>query len=139
MKASNPDALRAFQSIVSGELEHLEGQLEDALRSDVPIIERVCEGLNDVSGKRVRPTVLFLAARSLGYTGGTMISAGLAVELIHTATLLHDDIIDDHTIRRGKPTIYSIWGHSVATIMGDFLYSKAFALLGEARLYEIMT
>ncbi len=139
MKASNVDALRAFQLLVRDDLENLEGRLRDELQSDVPIIGEVCGDLNDVSGKRVRPTVLFLAARSLGYSEAAMITAGLAVELIHTATLLHDDIIDDHTIRRGKPTVYSTWGHSVATIMGDFLYSKAFALLGEAGLHEIMT
>jgi octaprenyl-diphosphate synthase len=139
METSNVGALQAFQLLVRDELENLEDRLQDTLQSDVPIIERICGDLNDASGKRVRPTVLFLAARSLGYTEGTMITAGLAVELIHTATLLHDDIIDDHTLRRGKPTIYSTWGHSVATIMGDFLYSKAFAILGEAGLFEIMT
>ncbi len=139
MEASNLDALRAFQLLVRDDLESLEGQLQDVLRSDVRIIEEICGGLNDVSGKRVRPTVLFLAARSLGYAEESMVTAGLAVELIHTATLIHDDIIDDHSIRRGKPTIYSTYGHNVATIMGDFLYSKAFAILGGAGLYEIMT
>jgi octaprenyl-diphosphate synthase len=68
-----------------------------------------------------------------------MVTAGLAIELIHTATLIHDDILDGHTIRRGIPTVYSIWGNNVATIMGDFLYSKAFALLGAEGLYEVMT
>ena len=139
METSNVDALRAFQLLVRDELESLEDRLQDAIQSDVPIIGEICGGLNDVPGKRVRPTVLFLAARSQGVTEGAMITSGLAVELIHTATLIHDDIIDDHTIRRGKPTIYSTWGHNVATIMGDFLYSKAFAILGEAGLYEILT
>jgi octaprenyl-diphosphate synthase len=139
MDTSNINALRAFQLLVRDDLESLEGHLQDVLQSDVQIIGRICADLNEVLGKHVRPTVLFLAARSLGYTGGAMITAGLAVELIHTATLIHDDIIDDHSIRRGKPTVYSTWGHNVATIMGDFLYSKAFALLGEAGLYEIMT
>lgn len=139
METSNVDALRAFQLLVREELENLEDRLQDALQSDVPIIGKICRDLNGVAGKRVRPTVLFLTARSLGYTDGAMITAGLAVELIHTATLIHDDIIDDHTIRRGKPTIYSTWGHNVATIMGDLLYSKAVAILGDAGLYEIMT
>mgnify|MGYP001031587844 CR=1 FL=1 len=139
MESSKIDALGAFQSLVREELETLEKRLGDTLRSDVPIIGEICTGINDVSGKRVRPTVLFLAARSLGTAEEDIVTAGLAVELIHTATLIHDDIIDDHSFRRGKPTIYSTWGHNVATIMGDFLYSKAFAILGEARLYEIMT
>jgi octaprenyl-diphosphate synthase len=105
----------------------------------VPLIRDVCESLGQVPGKRVRPTVLFLAARSAGEVNGHVVTAGVAIELIHTATLIHDDIIDNHTIRRGQPTVYSIYGNNVATIMGDFLYSKAFMMLGETGLFEIMT
>ncbi len=114
-------------------------RLAGALESDVPLIIEVCSNLGRVPGKRVRPTVFFLAARSAGNGSSPLITAGLAIELIHTATLIHDDIIDNHTIRRGSPTVYSVWGNNVATIMGDFLYSKAFAMLGEEGLYEIMT
>ena len=135
---SDIDALRAFQSPVSDELESLEKRFASALESDVPLILEVCRSLGQVPGKRVRPTVFFLAARSAGNRNGPMVTAGLAIELIHTATLIHDDIIDGHTIRRGMPTIYSVWGTNVATIMGDYLYSKAFATLGEEGLFEIM-
>jgi octaprenyl-diphosphate synthase len=139
MHTSNISALKAIQSLVRDELGDLEIRLQDILQSDVFLIREVCENLKEVSGKHVRPTVLFLTARSTGYSKEHVITAGLAIELIHTATLIHDDIIDDHLIRRGKPTVYSVWGHNVATIMGDFLYSKAFAILGEAGLFEIMT
>jgi octaprenyl-diphosphate synthase len=139
MHATNMNTLRAIQSLVRDELEDLETKLQHTLHSDVLLIREVCENLKEVSGKHVRPTVLFLTARSVGNSEKHMVTAGLAIELIHTATLIHDDVIDNHMIRRGKPTVYSVWGHNVATIMGDFLYSKAFAILGESGLFEVMT
>jgi octaprenyl-diphosphate synthase len=139
MYVSDTNTLRAIQSLVKDELEDLEINLRRILHSDVLLIREVCENLKEVSGKHVRPTVLFLTARSVGNSEKHMVTAGLAIELVHTATLIHDDVIDDHMIRRGKPTVHSVWGHNVATIMGDFLYSKAFAILGEAGLFEILT
>ncbi len=127
-----------FQSPVSRELGFLEELLRVALHSDVPSIEEICEHLRGTPGKRLRPNILFLASKSAGGSCEAPLTAGLAVELIHTATLIHDDIIDNHIVRRGRETVYARWGANIATVMGDFLYSKAFANLGEAGLYEIM-
>jgi octaprenyl-diphosphate synthase len=138
MNYSDKQNIEAFQSLVRADLDSLEGSLQTALSSRVPLIREICQYIEDTPGKRLRPTCLFLAGRSSGNGHVDMIPAGLAVELIHTATLLHDDIVDRHSTRRGKPTVYAKWGNRIATIMGDFLYSKAFACLGEAGLFDVM-
>ena len=127
-----------FQLPVKKELAFLEEMLRLALHSDVPLIEEICGHIRSTSGKRLRPNILFLASKSVGGTSEAPMTAGMAVELIHTATLIHDDIIDGHMFRRGEETVFAKWGNNVATIMGDFLYSKAFASLGEAGMHEVM-
>jgi octaprenyl-diphosphate synthase len=138
MKCVDINNLKSLQSLVRKELDSLETELQWILRSKIPFLEDICGYIRDVPGKRLRPTVLFLSARSTGGKYEDMVAAGFAIELIHTATLIHDDIIDGHRVRRGNPTIFAKYGNEVATIMGDYLYSKAFACLGEAGLFEIM-
>ena len=120
------------------ELEALEGDFREALKSDLPLLQEISAALSESPGKRIRPNMLLLASRSTGGSPEKAAVAALAVELIHTATLLHDDILDGHMTRRGKPTVYARWGSDAAMIMGDFLYSKAFSCLGEAGLDEAM-
>lgn len=138
MNESERAKLGVIQSFVQEELDALERRLQAILHSDVPLAERICVYLNERPGKRIRPTVLFLAARSAGEPDANIVTAGLAVELVHTATLIHDDIIDDHHVRRGRPTVYAQWGSDAATLMGDFLYSMAFTRLAEARMFDVM-
>ncbi len=138
MDYSDKDICSIFQDPVREDLDTLEERLRDILRSDIPLIDDIGGYINMTPGKRLRPNILLLASRSVNGDNETAITGGLAVELIHTATLIHDDIIDRHRMRRGSETIYSKWGRNVATIMGDFLYSKAFACLGRAGLHEIM-
>lgn len=137
MNESDLKKLQPIQSLVQDELEALERKLQAILLSDVPLIENICSYLNDRPGKRIRPTVLFLTARSAGKPQADMVTAALAVELVHTATLIHDDIIDDHLVRRGKPTVYARWGSDVATLIGDYLYSMAFTCLAEAKMFDV--
>lgn len=120
------------------ELDSLERRLKSVLRSDIPLLDEICGSLAGNPGKRLRPNVLFLVARNVGSEIDKTVTAGFAVELIHTATLIHDDIIDGHDTRRGEPTISSKWGRNVATIMGDYLYSKAFSCLSEEGLTDAM-
>ncbi len=138
MRQSDQHKLAPIQDLVRGELESLEARLQAILDSDIPLIENICSYLNDKPGKRIRPTILFLTARSAGSPEADTITAGLAVELVHTATLVHDDIIDDHTMRRGKPTVYARWGSDAATLIGDYLYSMAFSCLAESRMFDVM-
>ncbi len=130
--------LAPIQVLVREELEALESRLQDILRSEVPLLDHICRYLNEKPGKRIRPTVLFLTARSAGTPHKDLVTAGLAVELVHTATLIHDDIVDDHRIRRGRPTVYARWGADAATLTGDFLYSMALARLADAGMFDVM-
>ena len=138
MNHSDTRKLVPIQFLVQGELESLESRLQKIIDSDVPLIENICAYLNDRPGKRIRPTILFLTARSAGDPEQDIVTAGLAIELIHTATLVHDDIIDDHMTRRGKPTVYARWGSDAATLIGDYLYSMGFSILAEARMFDVM-
>ena len=126
--------LSIFQAPVVRELEALEDGLKEALVSDLPLLREISAALTEAPGKRIRPNMLFLASRCSGGSPEKAEAAALAVELIHTATLLHDDILDAHMTRRGRPTVFARWGADSAMIMGDFLYSKAFTRLGEAKM-----
>jgi len=138
MDYSEREICSIFQDPVREGLDAVEEKLRDVLGSDMPLIDEICGYINLTPGKRLRPNILLLASKSVGGDGESAVTGGMAVELIHTATLIHDDIIDGHATRRGRETIYSKWGRNVATIMGDFLYSKAFECLGEAGLDGIM-
>jgi octaprenyl-diphosphate synthase len=138
MNHADVQSFERFRAPILGELEELERAFRATLRSDIPIIQEICAAIARAPGKRIRPGIVLLASRCAGGEPDAAGTAGLAVELIHTATLLHDDIIDGHMVRRGRPTVYARWGATAATIMGDFLYSRAFTCLGEAGLEEIM-
>lgn len=139
MSPTDTHSFERFRAPIIGELEALDRAFRVTLRCDIPIVQEICTSLVQSPGKRIRPGILLLASKSAGGDPAAAATAGLAVELIHTATLLHDDIIDGHMIRRGRPTVYARWGATAATIMGDFLYSKAFTCLGEAGLEETMS
>ncbi len=131
-------ALEIIQTPVRKELTYLENVFRASLHSEIPLIEEICDSIRNVPGKRLRPVILFLISKSLDGPFEETVTAGLGVELIHTATLVHDDIIDRHMTRRGRATTYSTWGNEIATIIGDFIYSKAFACLGEEGLFNVM-
>jgi octaprenyl-diphosphate synthase len=132
MNAIESQGLTVFQAPVQKELEALERDLREALDSDIPLLQEIASAITGAPGKRIRPNMVFLTSRCAGGQPDKASVAALAVELIHTATLLHDDILDGHMTRRGRSTIFARWGADSAMIMGDFLYSKAFAYLGEA-------
>jgi octaprenyl-diphosphate synthase len=138
MNSVDSHSLSLFQAPIREELDILDKDFREILHSDIPLIREICSELAGTPGKRIRPSILFLSSRSAGGDPGKAAVAGLAVELTHTATLIHDDILDNHKIRRGRPTIYARYGEKTATIMGDFLYSMAFSRLGEAGLDEVM-
>jgi len=103
--------------------------------------EGVSESLSEIvsgGGKRLRPALLLMAAKACGYTGQRGIELAVAVELIHTASLIHDDIIDNADLRRGIPTINSRWGNKVSVLVGDYLYSEVIGVLAEDGDLEVM-
>jgi octaprenyl-diphosphate synthase len=120
-----PVTLPAIQRPVRAELDGVFDELGRIVRSDFPLIEDVNMHLLRIKGKLFRPTLLLLAARAVGRLSRPKIILGATVELIHLATLVHDDSVDHSVLRRGQPTLNALFSHQVAVIMGDYLYSRA--------------
>ncbi len=114
-----------FVDLVADKLVATEAVFRKHLDSDVPFIHHAGEYLAQGGGKRVRPALLLLAARLLGHDGEEEVTYGAVVELIHTATLIHDDIIDHASLRRGQPTLNNLWGNNLTVLLGDWIYTKA--------------
>ncbi|MFP5383364.1 MAG: polyprenyl synthetase family protein [Gammaproteobacteria bacterium] len=113
----------------------------DRLETRVPLIREVAEYIVKGGGKRLRPLVALLAARAGGYTGDRHVNVAAIIELLHTSTLLHDDVVDASDLRRGRPTVNAVWGNPAAVLVGDFLISRAYQLtveLQDMRLLEIL-
>jgi octaprenyl-diphosphate synthase len=121
------DLLQLFEP-VRGDLEAVEREFARQVQSQVHVIPEIGNYLLKSGGKRVRPAVLLMSARLCGYTGPRAILNAAVVEFIHTATLVHDDIIDDADVRRGRKAVHSQWGNDVTVLAGDFLYIKSMAM-----------
>ncbi|MCG3191162.1 MAG: Octaprenyl diphosphate synthase [Thermoanaerobaculia bacterium] len=116
--------LRAL-SLIEGKLKDVEKVLEERAHSAVPTISLIADYLVEGGGKRIRPALLLLCARLLGYEGRRDVLYGAVVEYIHTATLVHDDVIDAAETRRGRASVNSRWGNELTVLFGDYLYMKA--------------
>lgn len=116
-------------SLIGDELKGVEKQFKKDLESNVPLIRKVGEYVLASGGKRVRPALLLLAAKLLDYKGDRHIPLASVVEFIHTATLLHDDVVDSANMRRGLASANSLWGNEASVLIGDFLFSKSFSLM----------
>ena len=120
------------------DLEKVDQEFRKNLRSDVPIISAIGEHLLLSGGKRFRPTLLLLSAKLCGYFGHHHISMASLIEFIHTATLLHDDVVDRAELRRGSLSANSIWGNEACVLVGDFLFTKCFSLMVETGNMKIL-
>jgi octaprenyl-diphosphate synthase len=120
---------------ITNQLERFETQYKKILESDSVIVRQITEHLLGVSGKRLRPALLYLTS---GKDDDSALYPALAVELIHTATLLHDDVIDESPTRRGIDTVNHKWNNLISVLMGDYLFAKAFGLLVKAGKPELM-
>jgi len=121
--------MQSALNIIGEELKNVELQFRKDLESDVPLIRKVGEYVLSSGGKRVRPALLLLAARLCGYEGTKAVPLASVVEFIHTATLLHDDVVDSATLRRGLASANTLWGNEASVLVGDFLFSKSFSLM----------
>jgi octaprenyl-diphosphate synthase len=130
--------LASIREPITGAFDRFQDRLDDAFLCDVSLVGAVGAHLHRAFGKRFRPTLLLLAARSFGEVSDEAVLGAVVVELIHTATLIHDDSVDKSLVRRGLPTVNSAWSNDVAILMGDYLYSKAFSILVRNRMYEAM-
>jgi octaprenyl-diphosphate synthase len=120
--------LKEIVALVEDDLVRVEELFEQQVRSDVRLLAEIGGYVREGGGKRVRPALLLLACRLAGYRGDRAILLASVVEFIHTATLLHDDIIDEATVRRGRSSVNSRWGNDVTVLLGDFLYTKSMSM-----------
>ncbi|ROR94852.1 octaprenyl-diphosphate synthase [Sinobacterium caligoides] len=121
--------MQDIRAVISSELESVDQLIVEQLHSDVPLVEDIGHYIVEAGGKRMRPTLVLLAAKALGYDGRLSIQLATAIEYIHTATLLHDDVVDISMLRRGRPTANAQWGNAPSVLVGDFIYSRAFQML----------
>ena len=136
------NALQTVKALVQDDLVAVDAVIRASMKSTVPLVDQVAEHIIAGGGKRIRPLIVLLAARACGYRGASHIDAAAFIEFIHTATLLHDDVVDGSEKRRGRRTANSVYGNSASVLVGDFVYSRAFqmmAAIGSQRVMEIMS
>ena len=120
------DAIRAF---IAADMQAVDEVIRSRLHSDVVLIRQVAEYIIGGGGKRLRPALVMLSAGAFGYPGKHHHELAAVVEFIHTATLLHDDVVDESALRRGRPTANSLFGNAASVLVGDFVYSRAFQMM----------
>ena len=130
-----------LQAALRDDLQAVDEVLREALHSDVALIGRIADHIIAGGGKRLRPALLLLVAQACGYRGPHQHTLAAVIEMIHTATLLHDDVVDESSLRRGHDTANAIFGNSASVLVGDFLYSRAFQLMvtvDNTRVFQIL-
>ncbi|MCC7259027.1 MAG: octaprenyl diphosphate synthase [Gammaproteobacteria bacterium] len=133
--------LEAVRRLVGDDWNAVDREITGQLSSDVALVNSVSHYIINSGGKRLRPLLVLLAARSCGYTGGQHVLCAAVIEFIHTATLLHDDVVDDSDLRRGRRTANDVFGNQASVLVGDFLYSRAFQMMvqvGQMRIMDVM-
>ena len=130
--AGHQPSLDPMIQLVTGDMDLVNEAIVGRMKSDIPLIPELAGHLIAGGGKRMRPMLTLASARLLGYDGARHYGLAAAVEFIHTATLLHDDVVDGSDMRRGKRTANLIWGNPASVLVGDFLFSRSFELMVEA-------
>ena len=130
--------LQEYIAPVSEDLEVFDRKLNDYLRGDSPLITSIARHLLKSRGKRMRPALLFLSSRAAENFTEHTVDASLAIELIHTATLLHDDVVDESDLRRGQETVNAKWTNLISVLMGDYLFAKAFRIMVDTNSIELV-
>jgi octaprenyl-diphosphate synthase len=131
--------IEEIRSLVSDDLAAVDRLIRLRLKSEVALVDQVSTYIIASGGKRLRPLLVLLAARAAGYRGDRHIDVAALIEFIHTATLLHDDVVDGSSKRRGQDTANEVWGNETSVLVGDFLYSRAFQMMAELGSLPIMS
>ena len=128
----------AVQTLINDDMQAVNTLIKQRLHSEVALVNQLGNYIVNSGGKRLRPILLLLSARAFGYTGTHHINLATVVEFIHTATLLHDDVVDASELRRGQQTANSVWGNEASVLVGDFLYSRSFQMMVEIKNMRVM-
>lgn len=132
----------SVHDVVKDDFLAVDRVIRDELSSKVPLVEKIGDYIISSGGKRLRPLLTLLAARSLGYQGERHHLLAALIEFMHTSTLLHDDVVDESTLRRGRPTANTQWTNASCVLVGDFLYSRSFEMMvkvGSMRVMEVLS
>jgi octaprenyl-diphosphate synthase len=137
----SPVSFDDVAALAADDMRAVDRLIGSSLDSDVPLVSRVSEYIVMSGGKRLRPLIVLLAARALGYDGKQHVRAAAIIEFIHTATLLHDDVVDSSERRRGQDSANTVFGNQASVLVGDFLYSRSFQMMvdiGDMRVMQIL-
>ena len=140
LAAQSPSTTAAL-ALIAEDMRQVDNVIAERLHSSVPLVGQVARYIITAGGKRLRPSLLLLMAGALGYTGAQRFNLAAVVEFIHTATLLHDDVVDASTLRRGRATANENFGNPASVLVGDFLYSRAFQMMvdsGNMRVMQVL-
>jgi len=136
--AANNNSTAATLALIADDMREVDKVIAARLSSSVPLVSQVAQYIISAGGKRLRPALLLLMSGALGYTQAERFSLAAVVEFIHTATLLHDDVVDESTMRRGRPTANESFGNPASVLVGDFLYSRSFQMMVETGSMRVM-
>ena len=128
----------SIYKLASKDMEAVNSLIQSRLQSEVVLVNQLSVYIINSGGKRLRPLLALLVARACGYQGNRHIDVAAIIEFIHTATLLHDDVVDESDLRRGKETANNVWGNQAAVLVGDFLYSRSFEMMVDVGMMRIM-
>ena len=131
-------SLESLQSFLADDMRAVDNVIRQSLHSDVALVRQVSEYIINSGGKRLRPVLVLLSAGCFNYTGRAHHELAAVVEFIHTATLLHDDVVDESELRRGRETANALFGNAASVLVGDFLYSRAFQMMVAVDNMEVM-
>lgn len=138
MTASAPPTAPSPLSLIANDMREVDQVIAHRLGSSVPLVGQISQYIIAAGGKRLRPALLLMVCGALGYQGAQRFNLAAVVEFIHTATLLHDDVVDASTLRRGRATANETFGNPASVLVGDFLYSRAFQMMVDAGRMRIM-
>ncbi len=130
--------IKAIQRLISDDMQKVNEKILAQLNSDVALINQLGFYIIHSGGKRIRPMIATLAAKALGYQGEQHITCAAFIEFIHTATLLHDDVVDESELRRGNPTANAEFGNAASVLVGDFIYTRSFQLMTQLNSLKIL-
>ena len=137
-KTATQPGFEEVKTLAADDMLAVDALIRQSLQSDVILVSQVSEYIVTSGGKRLRPLIVLLAAKALGYSGDNQIQAAAIIEFIHTATLLHDDVVDSSYRRRGKDTANTVFGNQASVLVGDFLYSRAFQMMVNVGRMQVM-
>jgi octaprenyl-diphosphate synthase len=136
--APRPADFAAVRALADADMRRIDALIRARLASDVVLINQIAEHIIAGGGKRLRPMLHALAAHAAGYHGEQHVKLAAVIEFIHTSTLLHDDVVDESGLRRGRQTANALWGNAASVLVGDFLYSRSFQLMVELDDMRVM-